>query len=72
MKRFAKYLFFLAVAFLSILLCVVFYRDHPDVQAVFYIPAVNVLLYSLIADNLFPYKNVTDRKRMIARARQEF
>ncbi len=62
----------MAVAFLSILRCVVFYRDHPDVQAVFYIPAVNVLLYALIADNLFPYKNVTERKRQIQRSRQEF
>ncbi|MCC8411210.1 hypothetical protein LJ707_19880 [Mucilaginibacter sp. UR6-1] len=72
MKRFGKYIFYLAVAFLSLILCVVFYRDHPDVQAVFYIPAVNVLLYSIIADNLFPYKNVTDRKRQIQRSRQQF
>lgn len=72
MKRFVKYIFYLAVAFLSLILCVVFYREHPDVQAVFYIPAINVLLYSLIADNLFPYKNVADRKRLIQRTRQNF
>ncbi len=72
MKRFIRYISYVAVVFVSFMLCVVFYREHPDVQAVFYIPALNVLIYSIITDNLFPHQSISSRRRMVERSHGSF